>query len=98
MLQKNVGKIIYFLDVTADGWIGVVMQVAFEFFCGAAHGQFIVRINAAPIRRTSAPKPDAVIRIPVAMGDPAAQKPDFAREKGAGQALVGDSVKKLKQG
>ena len=59
------------------------MEIAGEFFHGSRDVEEIVFWRPHPSRPLAADQPEFAIRVPVAMGDPPAEKPDFTRKRGA---------------
>lgn len=87
-LQKYVGEIVHFLHITIYRGICVMMQIAGEFFLRAGEFDFAMFGAALPFAGTALDEPQDVVGIPVAVGDPAAEEPNFAREISAGITLV----------
>src|ERR1043166_1516963 len=96
-LPMEVGVIIHFPDIAADGWIGVMMKIAGDFFCVALHFDFAMLLGPRPSAAFTFEQAQNVIGVPIAMRDPASEKPDLARKTGTGK-LPRVVAKKLADG
>ena len=89
LLQKEVGEGIYLRDVTGERGERVVKQIAAQGRDGAvALHLFVDELIAAPTGAGAVDEAQAEIGIPIAVGDPATQKPDLPWETRAGKRRV----------
>jgi hypothetical protein len=90
LAEEEVGERIDLRDVGRERRERVVVQVAAQGRDGTGAVDFLVDDGiAAPARAVAAEEAEAVVRIPVAVGDPAAEEPNFARETGGGELRGG---------
>src|ERR1041384_2200355 len=84
-LQVNVGVIVYFQNVAADGRVGVMMKIAGNFFRAAFHLHLAMFLRAGPLSGIALEQAQNIIGIPIAMRNPTPEEPHLARKTGPGK-------------